>query len=161
MTVPALRSNGSAPRAARRSLPLLAAALAGLVGCRSAGPWPVVRVDAPAAAPGAPADAQALGIAQAVRTVAAEERLTCRAEGGAVLLVCTPGDVGSRLVQARLAVRRAGTGVEVIADAPFARPGDRDVCRLAGRLVRAIDAELGLPAARIHPGSGCASDGEP
>jgi hypothetical protein len=144
----------------RRDVPraVLVALAVALAACPTAGPRPVVRVDAPATAPGAPADAQALRIARAVRSVAGEERLACVDAGGAVLLSCTPADTGSRSVQVRLTVRRAGTGVEVIADAPFARAGDPDVCRLAQRLARSIDAELGMPAARVHPGSGCPVD---
>jgi hypothetical protein len=133
----------------------IAVALAAVAACRTAEPRPVVRIDAPVAEPGAPADAQALRIAQAVRSVADEERLGCREGAGTVILSCSPNDVGSRTVQVRLTVQRAGTGVEIVAEAPFARAGDPDVCRLAVRLVRAVDAEVGMPVARVHPGSGC------
>ncbi|BDG01738.1 hypothetical protein [Anaeromyxobacter oryzae] len=136
-------------------LAVLAITAALALACRTAEPRALVRVDAPPAEPGAPADAQALRVERAVRSVADEERLVCLEGGGAVLLTCSPADVGSRSVQVRLTVQRAGSGIEVIGDAPFAHPGDPDVCRLASRLVRAVDAELGVPSARVHPGSGC------
>jgi hypothetical protein len=137
------------------ALAVAAAVAATLPACRSTEPRPLVRVDAPGGDAGGAAVAAALRIARAVRAVAEEERLACVEGSGPVVITCSPGDVGSRSVQVRLTVRRAGSGVEVLADAPFAGAGDPEVCRLAARLVRAIDAELGPRSARVHGASGC------
>lgn len=151
-------------RAAPASPRLAAAALALALAC--AGPVssarPLVRVDRPPAPDRPPAAAAAedaaesLRVADAVRAVAAQERMVCH-EGGAELLSCAPGDVGSRTAQVTLVLVRTPGGYEVRARGPFAgRPG---VCALQGRLVAAVEAALGGRSAHPDPRSGCAEPG--
>lgn len=144
-----------APRPRAAALALAAGAALACATGAGAGPSTLLRVDAPGSPAGAEADAQELRIARGVREVGRDERLVCVPAGGALVLVCSPADVGTRTAQVRVTLRRAGRGYEVDAEGPFVRKGDPALCSLQRRLARAIDAEVGFPAARLHGGSGC------
>lgn len=144
--------------------PALAALALALAACGgpAATSRPLLRIDRPGGgASGAAALAAAdaaldLRVADAVRAVAAQERMVCH-EGTAELLTCSPADVGSRTANVTLVVVRTTLGHDVVARGPFAgRPG---VCALQGRLAAAVRAALGPAAAHPHPRSGCPEAG--
>jgi hypothetical protein len=141
-----------------RLLPIAALAFA---ACRATAGL-TVRIDPPPPEPGAPADAQALRLEQAVREVAAADQLECRARRGQApeLLSCWPGALGSQTEFVRLHLTRAGTGYEirvVESTSLFTRP--RTLCRVQRQLTTAIDAQLGLPSAHPDPQHECAAGG--
>lgn len=141
-------------RPARRAA--LAAALIALAGCRGTA-GAVIRVDPPPAEPGAVTDAQRFRIARAIRDVAALDRMECREGSGPSLLSCFPADVGTRSAQVTIQLERSGSGYEVsLVESFLALGGPKALCAMQARLARGIDAELGIPSARLDPRGRCA-----
>jgi hypothetical protein len=138
--------------------PLVLTAALVLAGCATSGGPALLRVDPPPAG-NAVADGSELRIAQAIRDTAADERLACRpGSGGAVLLTCSPADIGSRAAQATIHLERAGTGYRVRieeAAVPGFHADPAALCSLQKRLQRAIDAALGVPSTHPDPQGRC------
>ncbi|ACG72608.1 conserved hypothetical protein [Anaeromyxobacter sp. K] len=139
----------------RLRLAAIAAALA-LSACRTTA-GAVLRVDPPPSEPGAVADAQQYRIARAIRDVVATDRMECREGSGPVLLSCFPADVGTRSAQVTIQLERSGSGYQVsLVESFLALGGPKALCAVQDRLIRGIDAELGVPSAKPDARGRCA-----
>jgi hypothetical protein len=145
----------------RSALQVTAAALVVLCGCAGTS-GAVLRVRPPPPGPDGSAEAQRLGVEQAVRDVADMGRLTCAPpkEPSSEIVGCWPGDLGASPAFVSLHLRTAQDGYEVSileSFGPASRP--RALCSIQDRLTERLELRLGGGVVERDPRVTCARKG--